>query len=305
MDILYFFAELRSEILTKAMLILTEFGEETVFMVIAMVFLWCVNKYAGYYLLSVGFLGTQINQFLKATFKVPRPWIKDPNFEAVEAAKGAAGGYSFPSGHTQSGVGTFGAVARWTQKRWLQMLCIIICLIVPVTRLYLGVHTLQDVCVSIGIALALIFVLHPILQKATQSPRTMRILLGVMLGLSILLTVYMALIYDGTDNLLGGLKNAVKMLGCIGGFILVYELDHRFIRYETGGCWWVQLIKLIPGLGLALLLKELVYFALGGLPGLLGMLICRGVAYFLLVLFAGAVWPMTFKYIRKLDKNSC
>ena len=36
MDILYFFAELRSEILTKIMLFLTEFGEETVFMVLAM-----------------------------------------------------------------------------------------------------------------------------------------------------------------------------------------------------------------------------------------------------------------------------
>ncbi len=303
MDILYFFAELRSDLLTKIMLFLTEFGEETIFMVVAMICLWCINKYWGYYLLAVGFLGTQINQFLKTTFRVPRPWVKDPNFEAVPEALSAAGGYSFPSGHTQSAVGTFGALARWTKNLWLRILGIALCIIVPVTRMYLGVHTLQDVAVSIGIGLILIFGIYPIIKRSIEKPQLMRTLLWVMLGLSVLLTVYMALIYDGTKNLESGLKNAVKMLGCIGGFIIVYELDTRFIRYETGGCWWVQLLKLIPGLALALGLKELVYLALGFLPGTLGMLICRGVAYFLLVLFAGVIWPMTFKYIRKLDKK--
>ncbi len=303
MELLYFFENIRTDFLDSIMSVLTHIGEETVFMLVSMICLWCLNKHWGYYLLTVGFLGTQINQFLKATFRVPRPWVKDPKFTIVESARAEATGYSFPSGHTQSAVGTFGSFARWTKSLWMRIVCIAICVIVPITRMYLGVHTPQDVLVSVGIALILIFCIYPLIRKSIKTPNTMRALLWVMLGLAILLTIYMSLIYDGTANLLNGLKNAVKMLGCIGGFIIVYESDQRFIRYETGGCWWVQLLKLIPGLGLALGLKELAYFAFGFLPGTLGMLICRGLTYFLLVLFAGAVWPMTFPYIRRLDKK--
>ena len=305
MELLYFFESIRTEFLDKIMSVLTYFGEETVFMLVAMICLWCLKKNWGYYLLIVGFLGTQLNQFLKATFRVPRPWVKDPNFTIVESARAEATGFSFPSGHTQSAIGTFGAFARWTKKLWLRILCIFICVIVPITRMYLGVHTPQDVLVSAAIALVLIFTVYPIVQKSIQKPQMMRALLWVMLGVSVLLTVYMALIYNDTPELFSGLKNAVKMLGCIGGFIIAYELDQRYVHYETDGSWKVQLIKLIPGMGLSLLLKEAVYFAFGNPGDTVHGLICRGVAYFLLVLFAGAVWPMTFKYIRKLDKKSC
>jgi undecaprenyl-diphosphatase len=77
---------------------------------------WCFDKKHGYFLITIGFLGTVINQFLKVLFRIPRPWVKDPNFTIVESAKEAATGYSFPSGHTQSAVGSFGAVARFTKK---------------------------------------------------------------------------------------------------------------------------------------------------------------------------------------------
>ena len=50
--------------------------------------------------MTVGFFGTLVNQFLKLVCRVPRPWVRDPNFTIVEAARADATGYSFPSGHT-------------------------------------------------------------------------------------------------------------------------------------------------------------------------------------------------------------
>ena len=47
---------------------------------------------------------------MKLSFQIPRPWVLDPNFTIVEQAREAATGYSFPSGHSQSAVGTFGAL---------------------------------------------------------------------------------------------------------------------------------------------------------------------------------------------------
>ena len=70
----------------------TLFGEELLFMVLALAVYWCVSKEEGYYLLFVGFLGTIVNQFLKLLFRIPRPWVRDPNFTIVESARSGATG---------------------------------------------------------------------------------------------------------------------------------------------------------------------------------------------------------------------
>ena len=301
MEFLYVLEKIRNPILDTVMQLLTHLGEETLFMAVAMFFLWCVDKKKGYYLLSIGFLGTQINQLLKVTFRVPRPWVKDPHFTVVESAVPEATGYSFPSGHTQSAVGTFGGIARWTRRKWLRCLCIVLCVIVPFTRMYLGVHTPADVGVSILIATVLIFALYPLIHKAQEHPLGMRIFLIAMLVWSVGQVLFMELFpfpasADGAE-LYSGLKNAYKMLGAVAGFVVVYELDTRFIRYETAGCWWVQLLKFIPGLLVTVGVKELLYLL--PLPELQNRL----VAYLLLVIFGGAVWPLTFRYLCKLEKK--
>ena len=94
----------------------TYFGDELAFMALALLLFWCVDKRTGYYVFVVGLFGTLANQFLKILCRVPRPWVLDPGFTIVESARAAATGYSFPSGHTQNAVGTFGATSR--ASRW-------------------------------------------------------------------------------------------------------------------------------------------------------------------------------------------
>ena len=85
---------------------LTYFGSELAFMAAALLMFWCIDKRQGYYVFLVGAFGTICNQFLKLAFRIPRPWVLDPEFQIVEAARADATGYSFPSGHTQNIVGT-------------------------------------------------------------------------------------------------------------------------------------------------------------------------------------------------------
>lgn len=305
MEFLYFLEGIRLPILDKLFQLITHLGEETAFIVLGMLFLWCIDKYEGYYLLTVGFWGTQLNQFLKINFRIDRPWVRDPNFKAVESAIPEATGYSFPSGHTQTAVGNFGAIARWNKKRWVRVLCILGCILVPFSRMYLGVHTPADVLTSLAIALVLVFALCPIIRKGMENPKWMRISLLCLLGWSVAQVLFVELFPFPADTrpelLYNAAKNAYKMLGAVAGFYLVYELDQRWIRFDTKGSWWVQLLKFIPGLALSLGVKELAYFALGWMPD---ELLMRCIAYFLLVLFAGAAWPLTFKYFRKLEKKN-
>ena len=65
MDFLYLLEDLRAPWLDAVVAALTHLGGETVFLVAALAVFWCVDKCLGYYLLSVGFLGTLVNQFLK------------------------------------------------------------------------------------------------------------------------------------------------------------------------------------------------------------------------------------------------
>ena len=102
MEFLYFLESLRNPFCDALFSLITTLGEETIFIVMAILFFWCINKWEGYYLFTVGLIGTVINQFLKLWFRIPRPWVRDPNFTIVESAQEAASGYSFPSGHTQS-----------------------------------------------------------------------------------------------------------------------------------------------------------------------------------------------------------
>lgn len=309
MSFLYFLESLRCSILDAFFSIITLCGDETVFMAVGMIVFWCVNKYQGYYLLCTGFAGTVINQFLKILCRIPRPWVKDPNFTIVESAREAATGYSFPSGHTQSSVGLFGGVARWNHHLWTRVIAIALCVLVPLSRLYLGVHTPLDVFVSLGIALLLIFGLYPLFRKAEHSPRLMY---GILAAMTVLVTAYLCYVCfwnfpesvyaaENIHNLESARKNGFTLFGCMIGFLLVYTADLKWIHFETNAVWWAQILKALGGLSAVLLTKELLRSPLDALFG--GSLWGRSVRYFLMVLVGGILWPMTFPFFSKLGKN--
>ena len=83
MQLLYWFEGIRMPGLNEFMLAITTLGEETAFLALALIFFWCVDKRKGYYLMAVGFIGTMVNQFLKLWFRIPRPWVLDPEFNIL------------------------------------------------------------------------------------------------------------------------------------------------------------------------------------------------------------------------------
>lgn len=282
----------------------THLGEETVLILIGLLFFWCLDKKQGYYILTVGFLGTVINQFLKLTFRIPRPWVRDPDFTIVESARAEATGYSFPSGHAQTAVGVFGCIARSNKQRWLRILCILACVLVPLSRMYLGVHTPADVLVSMVVALVLIFALYPAVMKAMDRPSGLRPVLAVLsiLSLAFLFFAYLWPFPGDIDqhNLESGMKNAWKILGCLEGLWIAYEMDQRYLHFDTKAVWWAQILKLILGLIPLLLIKSLLkepFYALFD-----GSFVADGVRYLLMVIFAGCIWPLTFPWFAKLGK---
>ena len=303
MSFLYLLEKIRVPGLNELMLAVTQLGEETAFLVIALIVFWCVDKRKGYFLMSVGFLGTMANQFLKLLCRVPRPWVRDPDFTILEQAREAASGYSFPSGHTQTAVGSFGCLAVTTKKHWVKILCAIIMVLVPFSRMYVGVHTPADVLVGAGMALALIWLLKPVVYR--EDGKGMKPLLAAMIALTVLFLLFVELWQFPEDmdeaNLASGYKNAYTLLGCLVGVAMVYIADEKWLHFPVEAKWWVQIIKAAVGLVLVLAVKEGLRSPLEALFG--GHMAARAVRYFLVVIVAGALWPMSFSWFSKLGKK--
>lgn len=301
MKFLYLLESIRVPGLNELMLAVTQLGDETAFLVAALIVFWCVDKNKGYFVMTVGFFGTIANQFLKLLCRVPRPWVLDPNFTILEQAREAATGFSFPSGHSTSAVGTFGAIAVGSENRWVKRVCIAVCVLVPFSRMYVGVHTPYDVLAGAATALIMIYLLRN-MPKGVQ-PVRMWTYLGILMVMAVGLLVFaqqypFEIAENQLINLESGQKNAYTMMGCILGLMVGYPLERRFVNFSTKAVWWAQILKVVLGLAVVLAVKSGLKTPLDALFA--GHMAARAVRYALIVIVAGCVWPMSFKWFEKL-----
>ena len=302
MELLYWLESIRTPVLNWFMLLITQLGDETAFLVTALIVFWCVDKRRGYYILSVGLLGTVANQFMKLWFRIPRPWVRDPNFQALPEALEGAGGYSFPSGHTQNSVGTFGGLAYVTKNKVIKALCIAVAVLVPFSRMYVGVHTPADVLVAAAMAVILIIAVHPFVLGKYK--KYFPALLGVMTLVAVSYLCFVELYPFPADidahNLASGKENAYTLVGALLALLIVYAVDEKWLNFSTKAVWWAQILKVAIGLLLVLAIKSGLKTPLNAM---LGESIGRAVRYGLIVIMAGIVWPLSFKWFSKLGNR--
>ena len=301
MQVLYFLESIRNPVLDAFFSVITHLGSETLFLAIAIICFWCVSKKGGYYLMVSGLFGTLVNRALKLIFRIPRPWVKDPNFTIVEAAREEATGYSFPSGHTQSVVNVLGCPARSTKNIALRIVLIVLILLTAISRMYLGVHTPLDVGVSLVIGTAFVLVFYPIFEKIEEKPRYFYLSVGALFVLSLIYTLVVQFYHWGADadmaNVESGLKGGYQLIGCSAALLIAFPLERKRIRFDPSAPWWAQILKVVMGLALVLAIKS-------GAKPLLKLiwdhhLLTTCVRYALIVLFAVLIWPRTFPWFQK------
>lgn len=302
LQFLHLLESIRNPIFDGFFSLITQLGDETGLIIIGLLFYWCLDKKNAHYLFLVGFVGTTVNQFLKLLFHIPRPWVLDPTLSPIEGALEGAGGFSFPSGHTQSSVGLFGAIALLFKKhKPILWASIALCVLIPFSRMYLGVHTPMDVLVSVAIALALVFLTKPILDRAWGSRKKMLLLLGGVALLSLGQLLFVSLFPFAPEvlgeNLDSAYKNACTLLGAQLGLITIYLADEYWLHFETKAPLPGQILKVALGGALAFIIKAALKAPLTALFGVGTEALPR---YFILVVLAGVVWPLSFPLFAKI-----
>ena len=302
MDFLWFLENLRTPAADQIMQFITYLGEETAVILVLCLLYWCVSKELALKISFSYFLAGLAVQTLKVTLRIPRPWVLDPEFQIVESAREAATGYSFPSGHTQNVFASFGSLAAWTRRAPLRALSILAIVLVAFSRMYVGVHTPLDVGVAAAMGLVLTLALYPLFRDIDSRPQRMYGLLLGMIALCAAYLFYVELWPFPADvdaaNLASARENGYKLLGAASGMLLSFWLDRRYVRFDVRAPLAGQLLKCVLGLAIVLGIKAGLKAPLASLLGASGA--ADAARYFLIVLFAAGIWPMTFRFFASL-----
>ena len=177
--------------LSPFMLWITKFSVS--FFPLALIFMiyWAFDRKAGKRMIGGFSLASFMNGFLKLTFCVYRPWIRDTRILPFGDSKITATGYSFPSGHSTAATSRFGSIAIWTGKKYKIVTTVMIAmfLLTMFSRNFLGVHTPQDVIVGCLSTLCVLFLDYAIENWSDKAPDKRDIIIMIS-GIAIVTAAY-------------------------------------------------------------------------------------------------------------------
>ena len=236
----------------------TFFGELNTVLIIMAIVYWCVNKDLGVYLL-MGWSGNRlVNGFLKITACAYRPWIRDSRIIPYGDSMTTATGYSFPSGHSMNASTVYGgSTVRRDHPIALRIGLFIVVLLVGFSRLFLGVHTPQDVLVGIAAGMLVMWLTVKLMAWVEAHPEKDLLVFFIGVALTTALAFYAGLKsypadYDANGKLIvDGAKMAndtFKGVGWILAFLLGWVLERRFVRFSTEISLYQRLTRLTFGM---------------------------------------------------------
>lgn len=273
-----------------------------------LILFWAVDKKAGIFgLSSYGFACLE-NAGFKSLFCVYRPWIRNSALKPLPEVMKGATGYSFPSGHSSSTGGFYGGLIAYYKK--YKSLCVMFAIMVLITmfsRMYVGVHTPQDVFggALIGIVAAVVvYFTDKLLQKKPNLDIAV-LLVSVVLCILVSIFIYLKkypmdyvdgkLLVDPQKMTIGGFGDPGRFFGIVIGWFI----ERRFIKFDIRGTNVQKVLRCFAG-GLLFV----IYWTCIIQP--LGKYFNVGIANFLLqasapLLFM-TVYPMIFKAIENRKK---
>ncbi|MEG2117068.1 MAG: phosphatase PAP2 family protein [Clostridia bacterium] len=217
----------------------TMLGEE-IFIILALVFICFAydkkfGEYMGYSLLT----SLLLNAGVKNIFKADRPFQADSSI--INKRPETAGGFSFPSGHTQGATAVFSSAYVYKRKKRLLIVGLIACFLVAISRLYLGVHFPKDVIVGFILSVLVSILCFWVIKKFEKQKLLAFALTGV---------IFIPMLFFAET------KDFFTNFGLYYGFVAGVFVENKFINFENTKVWWKKILRIVIALALVMAVKE-------------------------------------------------
>lgn len=241
MQIVEFLQQFSNPVLDTIMRIITEAGDQYFFIIISAFIYWTIDKKFGFRFM-VAYLGSAIvNGGIKSFTNRLRPYEAYPN--EIKPIMGETAGSSMPSGHAQA-AGAIG-INLWNEyyySKVIRTLMVLLIILVPLSRVYLGQHYLEDVLIGLALGLILGSTFMFLLGVGNPNKEHIRALYPIPI-----LVILMFFIKN--DQLF-------VASGAYIGLTVGYYLEKTYVKAKVNGSFLVQTLKFIVGIGVALVIKE-------------------------------------------------
>ena len=257
-------------------------GEEYIYIAILGIIYYGINKRFGELLAFSLFFTAAINTIIKGFVGALRPFEKSDTI--VNLRPDTAGGHSFPSGHVQQFTSFYFTGALYLNKQYVFIIASILSVLMAISRMYLGVHFLEDVSVSIVLGILVALLVTWIYNKYKDTPVLHKIYLGIVIGLF----PFLFFIQN---------KDFYTSYGLMLGFVAAMIFEQKLVNFNMEVTHTKKIIRVVVGIIVMLIVQigvKAIFVALFGEDIILLDLIRYG-----LIAFIGlGLYPLLFKKLQ-------
>ena len=266
----------------------TFLGEEEFFMLLLPLLYWSLERRTAMRLAFLYLFSAWVNAVAKVLGGQPRPFQYAPRVPALVDATGEG----FPSGHTQSATVVWGYLASQFRMTWVWVLAGALLVLIPLSRIYLGVHFPTDVLggYAIGALLLWLYLRFEPRAEAWLGSKGM----FWQMALVVVVVGILALLSPANS------QDTTSAAGVLMGMGVGFVLEGKWVRFDSGGDWIRRLLRFACG--------GVVVFALRfGLKAAFAALqpetVFRFVRYALMGLWVSLGAPWAFVKLRLSDRR--
>ncbi len=274
-----------SPFITNVAKFFTLLGDEYLMIIILGLCYWCFKKDLGRKV-SLSVCASMIfSTLIKGAFLRRRPYMDNESVKCIRAAHPDANlmdpnaqGYSLPSMHSSNSVSEFGTIFKNTKNILLRITCIVLPLLIGLSRIYLGVHYPTDILAGFFIGLLSIIIFSIIEKKY-----------GYKTGFIIILLLSLIGFFYCKD---------AEFYSCCGvtlGLFLGFTYEEKKVNFKNSTKWRSIVLRPLLGLLIFVIINAILKLPVASLADSYFLLLYRFFRYTLSTFIIIGPYPYLFK----------
>lgn len=226
----------RTPVLTQIFEAFTLIGYPQYIMLLLALLYWLWDKNASTRIAVLVILTTLVNAYLKDLFQNPRPDI------AFALDPGVGNSYGMPSGHAQIAWVLWFGLAYEIAKRWAWVVATVLVAGICFSRIYLGVHDLEDVLSGSLIGLVTLLFYRSITGPRFDAFRQLNLTKHLVLLLGVSTVLYFTWPNEAYTI------QALALSGFIAGWLIGVAIDQHALHFELKSPLWTKFGCVVIGM---------------------------------------------------------